>query len=131
MLFEDLDPSGESLLKTVLLGFHNAGDELLALPELGIEPPHHLHQQRHRPRQKAVFQPQQAPKTGRPPDQATEHIAPAFIGGEDPVGHQKGDPPGVLGDDAQRYLVGAPGSGPSGQIGEMLAERPEKICVIK
>jgi len=99
LLMKHGQPVVQSLQEAHLLVVHHFGQKLPRPMEMGIGLPHLSDDGLGDPGQKGLFQSQGAAETDGPPHDAPEHIAPPLVGGQHPVGHQKGGGPAVVGDD--------------------------------
>ena len=99
LLIKQLQAEVEGLQEAFFFLLNDLGGQGQIFPDLGIELPHGLGHTLSHPEEKGVIESQDLSVSGGPPQNATHHIAPTFIGGHGPIGQQKGQGPTVVGND--------------------------------
>ncbi len=88
--FEERHALPQGRDEALLLGSHDAVDELSMLHDLGIGVAHELDDERGQPPQERVVHAEQTSVPHRAAQQTPEHVAAALVGGEHPVGDEEG-----------------------------------------
>ncbi len=99
-------PGGEGAMETLLLVGDGLEDEVALLGQVGIMAAHLVDDDIGDLRQEGGIKTKQLAKTGRTTQNHTQHIAAAFVAGQDAVADQKGDGPAVVGDGAVVREIG-------------------------
>ncbi len=91
---------GEALL---FVG-HHLLDEGAGLMQFRVNVPHELHHLFGDRREKRGLEVQQAPEAQGPAHDASKHIAPPLVTGQDAIGHEKRGGPGMVGQDPEGHI---------------------------
>ena len=88
--------------ETLLLRENDAFDELAIIDDLGIHMAHETHDGIHVVAQECALDTELVRVHDGAAKQAAQHVAAAFVGGQDAVGDHEGDAAAMVGNDAQR-----------------------------
>ncbi len=114
-----------------LLLAHDARHEVGAGAQFRVALAHDLHHLEGGLVEEGVLHPHEAAKAEGAADEAAQHVAPAFVGGEDAVRDHEGDGPAVIRNDAQGGVrVVAVVVAYSGEFGHVLDEGLEEVGIV-
>ena len=130
-LLEDRDGLLEGRAEALLLDPHHALDGGGVVEQVGEGPGHALdHRGRQRGQEGALDPQPLAVPQGAPHDLA-QHVAAPLVAGDDPVAHQEGGGPQVVGDHAHRHVVvGLPAVAPAAALLDRGDERREDVGLV-
>ena len=121
-----VDGAGEVLF----LHLHHLSYIGSALPQIGVMTLVFLHHGFHHLVQEGMVNAQELPVAGSPAEQTAQHIAPAFVAGQNAVRNHKGGRADVIGDDPQGHvgLIALTVAG-AGQLGHLVGDVHDGIHV--
>ena len=130
-LAQELQAVVQGVGEALFFAGHHLGQELPGLDEFGIDLAHQLHHPFAHLPHKGAGQVQEAPEADGPAHDAAQHVAPAFVGGQHPVGDQEGGGPGVVGNhpEGDVFLLIFAAVAPARQLLDPADHRPQQVAV--